>query len=165
MPYSHCFLIIENWKSYLYIASSENKTTSSVYCVHVSLFPIPIHAGLKPPPPYSAQTTGLSLSQTSSAASGLTGLTSKLTTTATPGVGLGVGLPKPAAASTIKPGLTGLMTAATTASTGLTSSAASGAAGGGSSGKKYTYKELENLVNKVRKVWLWAGLRIKGYPK
>ena len=116
-------------------------------------FHVCVYTGLKPPPPYTAPTSGLSLNPTLTATttvSGLTGLTSKLTTTTTaaPGVGLGLGLPKPTAASTIKPGLTGLTTAATTASTGLTSSAAGGAAGG--YGKKYTYKELENLVNKVR---------------
>ena len=114
--------------------------------VHLSPV-VNIHVGLKPPPPYIAPASTATMT-----ASGLTGLTSKLTTTTTttPGVGLGLGLPKSTiGTTTVKPGLTGLTTTTATAPTSLTGAAASGAVGGGS-GKSYNYKELENLVNKVR---------------
>lgn len=105
------------------------------------------YTGLKPPPPYTAPPASSATTTATSGLTGLTGLTSKLTTTTTtaaPGVsGLGLTLQKPTAASTntVKPGLN-LTTTTAAASTG-------GAIAGGGSGKSYTYKELENLVNKV----------------
>lgn len=113
--------------------------------------------GLKPPPAYTPS-TGLPTSTpaATSTVSGLTGLTGLMgkqpaTTIATPSIGAGLGLPKPTVAAAVKPGLTGLTATTGPSTTSLTSSASSGVGGGSGAGKTYTYKELENLVNKVRR--------------
>ena len=108
---------------------------------------------MKPPPPYAAPPSGLPTlsSGASTATTGLSGFTSKPGTAyvTTPGTtSLGLGLPKPTITSTLGPSLTGLSTSGTTGTTGLSSLTASGA-GGSAPQKKYTYKELENLINKV----------------